>query len=92
MTVSTQAASASAEASTATIPRARADAITHATWRAWTSRRYGKFTVKPDCAMLSTKQFRETANMRAMKGPDTVGPFLGERESVATDHLKTRAS
>ena len=28
--------------------------------------------------------------MQAMKGANAVGPFLGERQSVATDHLKAR--
>ena len=46
-----------AVASTSVTPRSSARAMTHATWRAWTSSRYGKFTVNPDCAMLSTKQF-----------------------------------
>ena len=44
-----------------------AHAITQATWLACTSSRYGKFTVKPDWAMLTHEAVRKTA-ARAGRG------------------------
>ena len=66
-TVSTHAASAAGDASTSVTPRSSARAMIHATWVAWTSSRYGKFTVNPDCAMLSTKQFGKPRTCRPWK-------------------------
>ena len=53
--------------------------------------RYGKFTVKPDWAMLSMKQFGKPLTCRPCKRAHAVGPFFGEGQAVAPDDFEAGA-
>src|ERR1700732_3723351 len=45
---------------------------------------------KPRLCNAFHETVRETAHMQAMKGPNAVRPFLGERQSVTAEDLKAR--